>query len=271
MFMRMSEPADKYGVRYLASELRWAGLTDRGLVRVDNQDAYVANPAHGLFIVSDGMGGQNAGALASQVVISVLPGLIERILAGITDYSSYNSLHRVRGCLIELSNQVRVQTEGKAGLHGMGATVVLLLVRGNQALVAHMGDSRAYLHRSDLMVQLTKDHSVTQLLLDAGEITHAEAHNHPTRNLLRQFVGVRGEPLPEARFVPVEPGDRLLLCSDGLTGMLLPETIQDHLDARLSPEETCRKMVAAANAAGGKDNITVLLVDLPKQITHLSQ
>jgi serine/threonine protein phosphatase PrpC len=184
------------------------------------------------------------------------------------------------GALCELSNRVRSEAKGEAGIEGLGATVVLALIRDASALIAHMGDSRAYLLRGGQIQQLTKDHSIVQLLIEAGEISPKQAHNHPSRGRLTRSVGMDGEPLPEAQFVALKPGDRLMLCTDGLTGMLAHKKIRSLLDGGLEPEPTCQRLIDKANAAGGHDNITAVVIDflpatapaetklVPAQITH---
>jgi len=239
-----------------------AGLTDRGLVREENEDNWSAVLDQGLFIVSDGMGGHFGGAVASKIVVEALPELLRKRMAGIEDLAGSKAAKRVEGVLAELSVQVREQTRGEPGLEGMGATVVLAMVRGYQALIAHMGDSRAYLLRAGRLRQLTKDHSIVQLLVDAGEITSQEALTHPARGQVTRSVGMEGEALPEVDHLDLEPGDRLLLCTDGLTGMLGDREIEAILCGGGSPKDACRQLVDAANGAGGKDNVTALVLNI---------
>jgi PPM family protein phosphatase len=241
--------------------IRYAGLSDRGLVRENNEDNWSADDSQGLFIVSDGVGGQFAGELASKIVVQTLPPLLHERLAEIVNWSEA----RVRELLIEalcgLSNRVRAETKGEAGLEGLGATVVLALIRDASAFIAHMGDSRAYLLRGGTLKQLTKDHSIVQLLMENGEITPEQASTHPSRGQLTRNVGMPGEPLPEARSIAFRPGDRLLLCTDGLTGMLTAQDIRRVLDAESEPETACQRLIDVANMAGGLDNITAVVID----------
>ncbi len=237
-----------------------AGLTDRGRVRQRNEDRWLADADLGLFVVSDGMGGECAGELAAQIVIETLPLLLRQALADISDLSDLQVIEQARGVLADLSHHVRHESQGQPGLDGMGATVVLTLIRDQTALIAHMGDSRAYLFRDGRLEQLTRDHSLVQLLLDCGEITPAEAVHHPSRGQLTRFIGMTGEPLPEARVLELHSGDRLLLCSDGLTGMLTDDEVRTILTENVSPTTACERLVAAANAAGGRDNLTAVIV-----------
>jgi len=243
--------------------LTHAGLSHRGCVREENEDNWCAHPELGLYIVSDGLGGECAGALASRVVVDALPEMLRARARALSELSGERAVRVVKEVLVELSAQVSAQTHGEAGLEGMGATVVLALVRGQKALIAHMGDSRAYLFRHGRLRLLTKDHSVVQLLVEAGEISKSEADRHPARGQVTRSVGMEGEPLPEARVVAFRAGDRLLLCTDGLTGMLSDEGIERSLAQETQPQAACRALVESALSNGGKDNVTAVVVDMP--------
>jgi protein phosphatase len=168
----------------------------------------------------------------------------------------------VSGALCVLSNDLVMQTRGVPGLEGMGATVVMALVRGERAVVAHMGDSRAYLLRGKELLRLTTDHSIVQILLESGEITPEEAREHPAHGQITRHVGMPGDPLPEVRLVDLESGDRLLLCTDGLCGMVSDDHILEVLRDVTNDDEACARLVAAANEAGGNDNVTAVVVGL---------
>lgn len=237
-----------------------AGLTDRGRRRPQNQDNWKTLVPQGLFIVSDGMGGQAAGELASEIVVETLPALLA---AGMpTDATIGTDERHLRRLLSELSDRVLQQTRDQPGLAGMGATVVVACLRGDRLLVGHMGDSRLYLWRGQQLQQLTQDHSIVQLLLDSGEIGPEDAKTHPARGRLTRFVGMPGAAIPETRQVALQPGDQLLLCTDGLTGMLGDDAIAAILAPGLPPEQSCGRLIAAANDAGGLDNITAVVVAL---------
>jgi serine/threonine protein phosphatase PrpC len=241
----------------------WAGLTDIGRVRTVNEDRWVADPQRGVYIVSDGMGGAFAGEWASRVVVEALPPAIAKHLHGCRKWTGPKTRERVCAVLAEVSEALRAQSQGQPGLDGMGATAVVAVVRRKLALVAHMGDSRCYFLRGDRMKCLTKDHTIVQLLVESGDIQADEAATHPARGKLTRFVGMPGEALPEACTVHLQPGDRFLLCSDGLTGMLSEPDIAAILTQHADPTNACQQLVAAANAAGGKDNITALIVTVP--------
>jgi protein phosphatase len=144
----------------------------------------------------------------------------------------------------------------------MGSTVVCALVRGNQVLIAHMGDSRAYRLRGGRLKQLTRDHSLVELLIRSGDITLEEAATHPSRGRLTRNIGMDGEPLPQTCLLKHRAGDQLLLCTDGLTGMISDEQIKTILSESSPLETRCQRLVDAANQAGGKDNVTVLLLSI---------
>ncbi len=245
-----------------AGQSNYFGLTSAGRVRSQNEDAFHADPELGLYLVADGMGAESAGALAAKIVVEVLPMLVRNRMGSIGDLSGRTAKRRIQATLAELSVQLRQKTQSEPNLAGMGAAVVLALVREDQALVAHLGDSRAYLFRQRSLDQLTKDHSLAQLLVDSGDITPDEARSHSARHRLTRYVGMAGEPSPAARSFGVRDGDSLLLCSDGLTAMVSDASIFSILKEGLRPKETCELLIAAANEGGGADNITALVVGI---------
>ena len=239
-----------------------AGLTDMGRVRTNNEDAFFIDKEAGLFIVADGMGGHSSGEVASKIVVEALPGLITSWTGTTENFRSEESLNLMKAAIVELSEKVVSETSERPALYGMGATVVIAMLKGNGAVIAHMGDSRVYLHRAGKLKRLTRDHSLVQLLFDAGEITEEQMSNHPAKNHITRHVGMRGEALPDAIFIDLVAGDRSLLCSDGLTGMLIDTAIAKILTDNREPEAACEALVKNANDAGGKDNITVVLADI---------
>jgi PPM family protein phosphatase len=238
----------------------YAGLSDVGRVRTDNEDHWFADPLQGLYLVADGIGGAVAGGLAAQIVAEVLPPLLRRKLRATENLAAPETAQRVAAALVELSQQLHQKSQATQGLKGMGSTVVLALVHGLHAVVAHLGDSRAYLLHAGRLECLTKDHTLAQLLADRGQITSHELATHSARGQLTRFVGMGTESLPDARLVTLAPGDRLLLCSDGLSSMLSDPQIRDILSQQAAPETACRQLIAAANHAGGKDNITAVVL-----------
>jgi len=238
-----------------------SGVSDRGRVRERNEDNWCAFPDLGLYVVSDGLGGHFAGELASKIVVETLPALVRKQMSRIAKLDGKPAARRLYGILSELSRQIHGQTQHQPGFEGMGATVALAIVRGDKALIAHLGDSRVYLLRKALLRQLTKDHSVVQLLLDRGEVTPDEALTHPARGQVTRSMGMEGDALPEIQMLELAPADRLMLCTDGLTRMVLDNEIAKLLLDNCEPEAACRALIHAANEAGGHDNITVVIID----------
>ncbi|MCU0486443.1 MAG: protein phosphatase 2C domain-containing protein [Anaerolineales bacterium] len=241
--------------------VRASGLTDPGRVRANNQDHFHIDLEHSLFLVSDGMGGQQAGEIASQAVCQALPQALQATLKQLRDAPRRVVELTLREIVQRFSQQLRDETAHKAGLKGMGATLDLLWLRQDQAHLVHMGDSRIYLGRGGQLRQLSEDHSVVALLVKHGDITLEEAAEHPARGKLSRFIGMEGEVYPDVFTLPVLPGDRLLLCTDGLWGMVPDAKMADLLRAHSQPQAACQALVEAANAQGGVDNITVVIVE----------
>ncbi|GHO79552.1 protein-serine/threonine phosphatase [Ktedonobacter sp. SOSP1-85] len=238
-----------------------ACVSDVGRRRQQQQDRSLLDPERKLFIVSDGMGGRQAGDVAAQAVITVLPALLERGLAR-AHASGIEARERVlRESIIELSQHLQAESTGRVGLHGLGATVVVAWLHDAQVSLAHLGDSRLYLFRADRLLPLTEDHSVVTLLRQRGEITPEEERTHPARGQLTRYVGMEGEVTPVVQTLPLLTGDRLLLCTDGLTALVPDQHIAQILRTSLQAEAACQALVHAANMVGGKDNTTVLIID----------
>lgn len=238
----------------------FAGLADKGRVRQENEDRWFADPQQGLFIVADGMGGHLGGGLAAEIVIQSLPGFIRQATAASDGLESRAVHGGVTMAVKRLSNVLHHGSRDQLGLDQMGSTVVLALIRDDHALIAHLGDSRAYLLRRRELRQLTQDHTIVQLLLDSGDILPDQVSDHPARGQLTRFVGMPGEPMPDVCGVALESGNRLLLCSDGLTGMVGDADLREILASEPEPEGACRRLIEAANAAGGMDNIAAIVV-----------
>lgn len=261
MYSGLQQNLKSYWKGPLMPEITCAGLTDQGRIRKRNEDSIYTDPDQGLFIVSDGMGGHAAGDVASQMVVQILPKLIHKEMQAIQDLSDPKTIKHLWRALTYLNDEVRKEGMKKSARNGMGATVVLLLIRGPKALIAHMGDSRLYLLRKKHLIQLTKDHSIVQQLIDAGKITPAEAAVHPARSQITNCIGMPRLSPPGAHLLNIAPGDRFLLCSDGLTGMVRNEGIAGLLNEIRDIHTACQALVDAANVAGGIDNIAVVLVD----------
>lgn len=229
---------------------QWASATHTGMVRSNNEDA-VYPPVAGagnespLFIVADGMGGHVAGEVASRIAVDTA-----------TDVKGEPG-RRVIGANHALLLEVAARPE----LAGMGTTMTLLEIADGVAKVAHVGDSRAYLLRDGELRQLTVDHTVAAEYVAAGRISPEEAQTHPQRNMITRALGLTQNLLVDEIEEPVHPGDRFLLCSDGVNSMLTDREIADQL-AAATPEEAVWALVEAANTAGGHDNISAVVIDV---------
>jgi len=249
--------------------LKHAGRTDVGRKREHNEDSFRVNERHGLFTIADGMGGHAAGEVASRIAVDVINEFVE--LSGndsdITwpfEYDEGVSLEENRiFTAIKLANMkiFEVIRERKE-LEGMGTTLVIMLVEDDKAFIGHVGDSRAYLLRGSDLSQITSDHSWVNEQMKLGVLTRQEAANHPFRNVVTRALGGRDIIKADVTCQKLEPGDMVLLCSDGLNSMLDDEKIRDVLvNNRTDLDATCAALIEAANAAGGDDNITVVLAE----------
>lgn len=242
-------------------QLYCGAASNTGMAREENQDAFLTNPELGLFLVSDGIGGHQAGALASKIVAEVLPVMLADRLKNLKSSGTRTIKSMLKRTIMELSKRMRTESTSQTGFKGMGATLVMALLRQNRCFIANMGDSRAYRLRKGKLAKLSEDHSVVGLLLRAGEIEPEETKYHPARGQLSRYIGMLDDVHPYLRTVTFKEGDRLLLCSDGLTGVINDKEITNILRREADPQATCEELVAAANAAGGPDNITVVVID----------
>jgi protein phosphatase len=244
------------------STINYAGLTDIGLVRKVNEDSWTVDYDYGLFIVSDGMGGHAAGDVASKTVVDNLPKMLYQRLKNITSLGNPTVYETMSSVMGQLSNNIRNMSLQNPRLKGMGATVVVVFIRGKQAIIAHMGDSRAYLLRNRQLKQITTDHSVIQLLIDAGEMKPEDAEKHPSRGQITRCMGMRGDPLPEIQLIDLLINDKILMCSDGLSGFVSDKQIAELINKGGNLKLLCKSLINAANAAGGKDNITTICIEI---------
>ena len=225
--------------------------SDIGRARERNEDSYVVEEP--LFAVADGMGGHRGGAVASSMALETLREVLQDDRVAPTVLIEE----------IKAANQ-RVLRRGEADrdLRGMGTTLTALLAEGGKAHIAHVGDSRAYLLRDGSLKQLTEDHTLVQRMVLEGKLLPEEAERHPQRSILTRALGVDEDIEPDTLTLdPVLPGDRLLLCTDGLTGMVDGDRIEAVLQSEHDPQRAADTLIDEANAAGGDDNITVLVLD----------
>ncbi|SFP68184.1 protein phosphatase [Geodermatophilus dictyosporus] len=231
--------------------LRYAARSDRGLVRGNNQDSVYAGPR--LLAVADGMGGHAAGDVASKVVIAALEHLDE-------DAPSGDMLQALREAVFDGSEHLREVIRESPQLEGMGTTLTAVLFAGGRLALCHVGDSRAYLLRDGVFTQITHDDTFVQTLIDDGRITPEEANHHPQRSLLLRALN--GQDVdPDLSMREARAGDRYLLCSDGLSGVVSEETLAEALKDP-DPQSTADRLVELALRSGGPDNITVIVADV---------
>ncbi|HEV56652.1 MAG TPA: serine/threonine-protein phosphatase [Phycisphaerales bacterium] len=241
--------------------LTWGVRTDPGRVRTANEDAYHIAPELGLFVISDGMGGHRGGAKAAGIVVEDLPVMIETALAQGRSERPRAIRRLFARAIREQCRQLRLEQTSETGYRDMGATLVLVLVQKGRAFVGNLGDSRAYRLRARRLVQISRDHSVVAELIAHGTVDPDEAADHEAQGQLTHYVGMEDEPAPHIRSFALHGGDRLLLCTDGLTDAVPRADVAGVLREVSDPQKACDVLVEAANAAGGPDNITTLVVD----------
>ena len=224
--------------------------TDIGCLRDHNEDSLVVTPP--LFAVADGMGGHAAGEVASEIAVRVLSELAPEHPDG-----------EALGRAIEEANRAVIQAarEGR-GRQGMGTTMTAAMLEGERLVIAQVGDSRAYLLHQGKLQQLTRDHSLMAYMIEAGQLTPEEARTHPQRSVITRALGSDAHLHPDIYEINVETGDRLLICSDGLSGMIFDDQIENTLRRVQDPQRCASQLVNEAIAAGGHDNVTVIVADV---------
>jgi len=241
--------------------LRSAARTDVGRCRRANEDCYAIAAEMGLYVVADGMGGHQAGQLASQLAAEVAVKTL-RALEG----SEATLTEKLRCSVAAANREIYTTAQTKAEYNGMGTTLVLLLAAEGRVALAHVGDSRAYLIRGGRIRQLTDDHSVVGELVRRREITQTAARAHPHRHVLTRALGVRREVAPDLAELTSLPGDLFVLCSDGLTGLVQDDEIAQAAGESTDLDAICGGLVEQANSRGGEDNITVVTVRYDKEV-----
>jgi PPM family protein phosphatase len=250
-------------------EVKAYGLTHVGRQRQHNEDAWLVSDDSRLFLVADGMGGHAAGEIASRIAVdSVSEFILHTKEDDGTWPHSYDeqfsrSTNRLMAALRLANTRVVEAMRKDVRLRGMGTTIVAGLVEEGTVSIAHVGDSRGYLVREERLSRLTNDHSWVFEQVQAGMITEAEAEKHPLRNVITRALGGALQVVPDAKEVEARTGDIYLLCSDGLTGMVPEEDIlRLVLENRKDLEKACQQLVDLANANGGSDNVTTILLEV---------
>jgi protein phosphatase len=233
----------------------WGSATDTGRVRARNEDAVLAQAP--VFLVADGMGGHLGGEVASQMTVDTFRELLGHPTVVASDIPA----------LLQGANEaIRMRARVDPGVSDMGTTAVGLAMVTEAGvdywLAFNVGDSRIYRLHQGVLTQVTVDHSYVQDLVAAGRIAPEEARTHPERNIVTRVLGVQDAPVPDFWVFPPEPGERFLICSDGLSGELDDPTIAHLLGIPAEPHEVARLLVETANQSGGRDNISVIVVDV---------
>ncbi|GGZ68244.1 PP2C family protein-serine/threonine phosphatase [Streptomyces subrutilus] len=237
----------------MSLSLRFAAGSHKGMIREGNEDSGYAGPR--LLAIADGMGGQAAGEVASSEVISTLVQLDD-------DVPGSDIITSLAGAVQRANDQLRAMVEEDPQLEGMGTTLTALLWTGQRLGLVHVGDSRAYLLRDGVLTQITQDHTWVQRLVDEGRITEEEATTHPQRSLLMRALGSGDIVEPDLSIREVRAGDRYLICSDGLSGVVSHQTLEETLADYHGPRETVQSLIQLALRGGGPDNITCIVADV---------
>ncbi|MFF2327535.1 MULTISPECIES: PP2C family protein-serine/threonine phosphatase [unclassified Streptomyces] len=237
----------------MSLSLRFAAGSHKGMIREGNEDSGYAGPR--LLAIADGMGGQAAGEVASSEVISTLVQLDD-------DVPGSDILTSLGTAVQRANDQLRLMVEEDPQLEGMGTTLTALLWTGQRLGLVHVGDSRAYLLREGVLTQITQDHTWVQRLVDEGRITEEEATTHPQRALLMRALGSGDHVEPDLSIREVRVGDRYLICSDGLSGVVSHQTMEETLASYQGPQETIQELIQLALRGGGPDNITCIVADV---------
>ncbi len=241
--------------------MEWFGLTDRGRVRPTNQDIYQIEAREDnqtvLLVVCDGMGGANAGNVASRFAAQAFTESVRSVLDRDLDAAKRQTL--LTHALVQANDTVFSLAGRQPEFRGMGTTLVAALVQGDQATILNVGDSRAYLFDGTRLHQLTEDHSYVEEMRRQGRITEADARTHPQKNLITRAVGVEPDVEGDLFEARLAPGEILLLCSDGLTGMVEDQAIAQTLKEARTLALAGDALLTLALEGGGRDNITVAL------------
>ena len=244
--------------------MRAIGISDIGKCRKNNEDAYfVGTSEHeetrNLFVIADGMGGCNAGEVASSYAIETL---IKHVSENRKNHSSDDILDLLAGALVEANKKVYEKSNSGIEFAEMGTTLVAAMLENKKIHIAYAGDSRAYLIRQKEMTQMTMDHSYVMELVKLGSITREEAKTHPKRNVITRAIGIRESVEIDTVVQKVEKGDYYLLCTDGLSGMLNDEEILGIISKRIAFDKKAQRLIDTANKKGGHDNISLILIDI---------
>lgn len=251
-------------MNYSLTGMTFAGLTDVGLHRAANQDSYYISPKGDLFIVADGMGGHVGGQEASRLSTAVIKSYLAEHA-----HSELSSAALLEQAILQANAAVLSDQRSHPERADMGTTVVLLMVRNDEFWCAHVGDSRLYLLRESGFIQVTQDHTWVAQAIRAGDLSTDQLAHHPWRHVLSQCIGREDLAEIETTLLKTEPGDHLLLCSDGLTEELSDADIITCLQSAPTCEEAVVSLIESAKMHGGRDNITAVALAIPEFPTNI--
>lgn len=247
--------------------MTWAGEghTDKGLVRYSNQDAFSLNNTLSFWIIADGMGGHAGGDIASRLAVETIESFLTHHLKSQTLLIEKIPFPSLLSNSISSANQaIQDYVRQHPHFQGMGTTVVVVYIsplHPTEAMIAHVGDSRAYLFRDNSLTQLTQDHTWVAKRIQEGKLTPAQVKGHPMEHVLMRGVGIEPTVKPEVITIPLQSKDTILLCSDGLNKMLTDEEILQCLTKPYNQSlATCQQLIEEANRLGGQDNTTVVII-----------
>ncbi|MDR3214357.1 MAG: protein phosphatase 2C domain-containing protein [Azoarcus sp.] len=246
------------GVAFRTPVLECAARTDVGLVRARNEDSVWVDAERGWLLLADGMGGYRSGDLASALAVSYVLSRLRLDAERREDAKSDRTI-LLATSIIDANTAIRGASMQSADAEMMGATFVGALLGSDEVIYANVGDSRLYLLRAGALRQLSRDHTMVQEFVDAGQISASTAQNHPYRGLLTRGLGIGNDVEPDTGVCALQAEDRLLLCSDGLTDMVDEDEIAMLLGAPVSAEDVASSLIEAAKAGGGRDNISVIV------------
>lgn len=246
-------------------EIEVFGMTDVGCKREKNEDSFLINTDHNLYVVADGMGGHLGGEIASKMAVSAIEDVVSDMMSDpdVTLQSEFEIRpgdHKgyLRYAISVASNRIFEKAMRDPTLHGMGTTVVAVIFNKSIAYIANVGDSRCYLLRDKNLIQITEDHSLVGEQIKAGIIKASEAKNHKLKNIITRSVGFQDTVDIDISCLDVKVGDKYLFCTDGLTNMVNNDELAKVMNEN-PPREACAKLIESANAHGGEDNITLII------------
>ena len=229
-------------------------MTDVGNFRKVNEDYidYYTDDTKRIYVIADGMGGHNAGEIASKLAV-------ENTISYINSLSQLDDLEEsIRKAVGDSNNKIYELSKSKADLNGMGTTLTACLIKGNDMVIAHVGDSRCYIIKDKAISQVTKDHSLVQQLLDEGSITESEADNHPNRNIITRALGTNSTVDIDVIKMDIKGIEKIILCTDGLSNLVNEQELYDFV---MNKDDCCAELIELSKSRGTKDNISVIVFE----------